>query len=72
MLNSYRKKILSHVIDKQNDAVTVVISDKLSVIDLLQVLEMNGYTAAYLNEKNEYVSLDPNGEDEAGQTVIIK
>ncbi|HKR04974.1 MAG TPA: hypothetical protein VJY62_10085 [Bacteroidia bacterium] len=72
LLSSYPKKILSHVIDRENNSVTLLISDKISVIDLLQVMEMNSFPAAYLNEKNEYVALDPDDEDELGQPADIK
>jgi|GEM_PF-5593194 len=72
ILSSYPKKILSHVIDKGNNSVTVLISEKISLVDLLQVLELGGYHAAYLNEKNEYVALDPDDEEELGRPADIK
>ena len=62
VLNQYRGKILSHVMDINNNTVSVVISDKLQLTDLLDVLEANGIHAGYMNERNEYVGLDEDGE----------
>ncbi|MEP7170707.1 MAG: hypothetical protein ABI855_15160 [Bacteroidota bacterium] len=63
--NTFREckgKLLEYEIDEKNNEVTVIISDKLQPVDLLEVLEMHGINAGYLNEKKELVVLDEGGD----------
>jgi hypothetical protein len=62
VLSGYPGKILSHAFDKSSNEVSVVISDRLQPVDLLEVLEMNGINAGYLNDKKELIVLDDGGE----------
>jgi hypothetical protein len=57
----YKSKILNYSINPNNNTVTVVISDKLQKVDLLEVLQMNDIHAGYLNENREYVTIDEDG-----------
>ncbi len=64
VLNSYPGKILSHSMDAANNTVKVLISAKLKPVDLLQVLDLNGIDAGYIDGNNEYVTLDNNDREE--------
>lgn len=61
VLNDHPGKIVNYTIDKTAKKVTVFISDKLQVIDLLEIMDIAGYTTGYINEKNEFVQLGANG-----------
>ncbi|MEO5571970.1 MAG: hypothetical protein ABIT08_15325, partial [Bacteroidia bacterium] len=61
-LKECKGKVLEYSIDEKNNEATVIISDKLQPVDLLEVLEMHGINAGYLNEKKELVVLDEGGE----------
>jgi hypothetical protein len=69
ILNEYRGKILSHVIDKNNNQVSVVISEKMQVTDLLEIFEENGIHAGYTNDRNEFLGLDDDGDLAAPITI---
>lgn len=55
-------KIVDYGININNHTATLIISDKLKPVDLLEVLESHGIHAGYLNEKKEYVTLEEDGE----------
>lgn len=55
-------KILSYSIDKNNQIVRLVISQKLKPVDVLEVLASHGIRAGYFNDRREYFTLDKEGE----------
>jgi hypothetical protein len=62
IFKDHPQKIISYSIDKKNNSATVILSDKLQPVDLLELLESQGIHAGYINENKEYVGLDEEGE----------